>query len=749
MTKARNIGCAMKISTLLTVAILTVSGIAVAQSGKSALFAFSNSQKVQTLRELVALRGMWFEELTSLSLERSLSQVQLSMAPENDAAVDELRRAQREHSSAKFTEIKSILTQIEGFPMRDELSGDTEQALQAIAEDHKVIDDLVEKPLSERDHAMGEEAIEEIKSMIVEMRGMTVHIVVPNELTSTEVTLLMRLQETVFDAREYSGRARSMFAIATMHGRTLTPSELTYVDFNLNRALEAWRSVEHITETIPIPPTVTQKIEETQLQFTQYVALLDKLKDEIRTAQDDAVANGMTNVSVPITYSVTFDEYFKQSGDALAGLSGLINVVSVSLDEIWAARDTTQQNTMIWNVLVLLGTLAIMGVTLWQVSSKLTRKIKVKVDELAALTAGEIDRPITQDRRDLSEVKAITRGLEDLQSQLQTAARAKEALQLSEAAQQQVVQSLTNGLNQLAAGDLTARIQERFDPKYQGLADNFNAAATALSDLVARVIETASSILSGARGISMATTDLSQRTETQGMTLQTAAAALEQLTRNIISSQADATELDSLASLASDKGVAMGVTMSNTVSAIEAIKSSSQQIEQIVGVIEDIAFQTNLLALNAGVEATRAGAEGSGFAVIASEVRGLAERSAQSAQDIKSLIAASGVEVAKGVEYVAEAEASAGDIGAHIQKISTLISRIAVAASEQSQGLTKVNDGVSQLDLVTQTNVAMVEETTAECTSLSAVAQDLSQLVSRFQIDHSKADDFGRPAKAA
>ena len=748
----------MKISTLLTIAILTVSGIAVVQSGSSALLAFNNSQTVQTMRQLVAMRGLWFEELTSLSLERSLGQVQLSMAPGTDAAVANLRQTQHENSVAKFAEIKEGLSAIEGFPMRDELRDDTEAALPAIADDHKVIDELVKKPLSQRDHAMGEAAIEGIKSEIVEMRGMAVHIVVPNELTSTEVMLLMRLQETVFDAREYAGRARSMFAIATLHQRTLSLSELTYVDNNLTRATEAWQAIEHISETITIPPAVTQDIAATQAIFQEYLALLEKLQGEMLSATIEAKADAEAEdtgaivssaVGIPITYSISFDDYFKQSGDALAKLSGLIRTISLSLDEKWLARDTTQQNTMIWNIFVLLGTLGITVATLWQVSTKITHRIIVKVDELAALTKGEINHTLTQDRRDLHEIKAITRGLEDLQSQLQTAASAKEALQLSEAAQQQVVQSLTNGLNQLAAGDLTARIAERFDPKYQGLADNFNVAATALSDLVARVIETANGILSGARGISEATTELSQRTETQGVTLQNAAAALEELTRNIIGSQSDATELDGLASLASDKGVAMGVTMAKSVSAIEAIKSSSQQIEQIVGVIEDIAFQTNLLALNAGVEATRAGAEGSGFAVIASEVRGLAERSAQSAQDIKSLIAASGLEVAKGVEYVAEAEASAGDIGAHIQKISGIISRIAVAASEQSQGLVKVNDGVSKLDLVTQTNVAMVEETTAECASLTAVAQDLSQLVSHFQIAQSKAGGFHFPAQAA
>lgn len=187
------------------------------------------------------------------------------------------------------------------------------------------------------------------------------------------------------------------------------------------------------------------------------------------------------------------------------------------------------------------------------------------------------------------------------------------------------------------------RIADQFDQKYQGIADDFTAATAALGALgalVTRVIETAISILSGARGISVATTDISPRTQTEGMTLQTAAAALEELTHNIISSQSDATELDSLASIASDKAGAMGATMSKSVSEIETIKPVSQQIEQIVDVIEDIALQTQLLELNEGVEATHAGAEGFGFAVIASSVRGLAKGSAQSAQDIKSLIPA-------------------------------------------------------------------------------------------------------------
>ncbi len=731
----------MKISTVLTIATLTLGGLAVIESGQSAYSAAQNYQTVQNLRALVELRGLWFEGLTSLSLERSLSQVNLSMEEGTDADVAKLRAEQRENSARVFDDIRKNLDAADWFPLRDELLGDMDEGLVKIAEAHKVIDDLLTKPLADRNAVLVENEIDEIKRQIIEMKGMNVHLVVENQMTSTQTILLTRLQEVVFDAREYSGRARSLFAMATLHKRTLSAAEKEYAAANMLRARESWAGVLHVTETIAVPDAISQQIAiAEQLYSKDFFQLVGNLGTQMKAIESQSVgvkAGEVAPLTRSITYSVTFDDYFANSGAALASLAQLIDTTSAGLDDIWETHATSQRNSVIWDALVLLVACAITAATLWQVSARITQKLKLKLDELAALTSGDIHRNLVQDPKDLLEIKALSSGLTELQSRLQTAAAAQEELVHAERAQQLVVSQLSDGLTKLAAGDLTQRITDRLDDKYQSLADNFNAATAALGDLVARVIETSGSILAGTRGINAATTELSGRTETQGVTLQNAAAALEQLTRNIVGSQADATELDTLASLASEKGSAMTATMTQTVEAIEKIKSSSQQIEQIVGVIEDIAFQTNLLALNAGVEATRAGVEGSGFAVIASEVRGLAERSAQSAQDIKNLIAASGIEVNKGVEFVAEAETSVGDIGTHITMISALISRIAVAATEQSQGLIKVNDGVSQLDLVTQTNVAMVEETTAECASLDTLAQELTQLVSRFQISTS------------
>jgi methyl-accepting chemotaxis protein len=251
---------------------------------------------------------------------------------------------------------------------------------------------------------------------------------------------------------------------------------------------------------------------------------------------------------------------------------------------------------------------------------------------------------------------------------------------------------------------------------------------------MAQVIEASDGIKRGSGEISQASDDLSNRTENQAATLEETAAALDQLTASVKSAADGARSVEAIVTDARDEAVKSGTVVRSAVEAMTNIERSSEQISQIIGVIDDIAFQTNLLALNAGVEAARAGDAGKGFAVVASEVRALAQRSSEAAHQIKELIGGSAHEVENGVELVGKAGAALESIVGQVSNISQLVTEIATSAREQSSGLNEINIGVTQLDQVTQQNAAMVEQSTAASHLLQKDALSLASLVERFQV---------------
>ena len=236
------------------------------------------------------------------------------------------------------------------------------------------------------------------------------------------------------------------------------------------------------------------------------------------------------------------------------------------------------------------------------------------------------------------------------------------------------------------------------------------------------------------REITGAADDLSRRTEQQAASLEETAAALDQITATVKKTSEGAVEATTAVASARTDADRGGEVVREAVSAMSRIESSADQIGQIIGVIDEIAFQTNLLALNAGVEAARAGDAGRGFAVVASEVRALAQRSAGAAKEIKALISASSREVGAGVALVGRTGEALDRIVGQVARVEELVREIAASAREQATGLNEVNAAVNQMDQVTQQNAAMVEQSTAASHALASECDALNQLVCGFRL---------------
>jgi methyl-accepting chemotaxis protein len=303
---------------------------------------------------------------------------------------------------------------------------------------------------------------------------------------------------------------------------------------------------------------------------------------------------------------------------------------------------------------------------------------------------------------------------------------------------------------QVAGGDLTRHVEVNGRDEAARLLTALGSMTDALSGLVGRVRAGSDSIASGSSEIARGNEDLSQRTEQQASNLQETAASMEQLSgtvRNTADIARQANELAVSASQAAEQG---GRVVHDVVHTMEDIRVSSRKVNDIIGVIDGIAFQTNILALNAAVEAARAGEQGRGFAVVAAEVRSLAQRSAEAAREIKALIGASVGKVEGGSKLVGDAGRTMEDIVARVRKVSEMIGQISAAAGEQSQGIGQVSDAVSQLDQVTQQNAALVEQLAAAAGSLNSRSAELLGSVAAFRTRESaSAAPSAAPAAAA
>ena len=294
------------------------------------------------------------------------------------------------------------------------------------------------------------------------------------------------------------------------------------------------------------------------------------------------------------------------------------------------------------------------------------------------------------------------------------------------------VKQVGEGLSALSRGDLSIRLETKLLPTIDPLRLDFNDAVATLRGAMQDISISAASIRQTSAAVNESAGQLSQRTERQAANLEETAAALEQITNTVHKSAGNIAQMRAMAGKARGDTESSGQVAGKAVQAMGKIDESSSKIANIIGVIDEIAFQTNLLALNAGVEAARAGDAGRGFAVVATEVRALAQRSADAAKEIKALIAGSGIIVAEGVKSVAEARQSLDRIAGHVLGIDNAIAASSASAQEQSVGLGQVNTAINQMDQMTQANAAMAEEAAAASQALAQEAENISRLLARF-----------------
>ncbi|QKI90083.1 methyl-accepting chemotaxis protein [Thiomicrorhabdus xiamenensis] len=300
---------------------------------------------------------------------------------------------------------------------------------------------------------------------------------------------------------------------------------------------------------------------------------------------------------------------------------------------------------------------------------------------------------------------------------------------------EKAIDEITLSAKAMSEGDLTRLVEGKYDGELLELQTALNHSIDHLSEMVATIRNASDEVTRGADQISHGSMDLNERTQNQAAALEQTASSMEQMTSSVRSNSDSAQQAYQLAEKAQDKTQQGVLIMNQTIEAMHGIESASEQISNIIGLIDSISFQTNLLALNAAVEAARAGEAGRGFAVVAGEVRNLAGNSADAANQIKQLIDNTVEQIHKGTELAGQSSEALQEIRSAIHEVNELIARINQSSSEQATGITQVNQAISNIDQTTQQNAHLVESLSEFSGDVDRQSKALQQTVSGFAIN--------------
>ncbi len=467
-------------------------------------------------------------------------------------------------------------------------------------------------------------------------------------------------------------------------------------------------------KTAPVPEQLRQPLNDTIAAADKFWQVMDKaFLPAIASGNQEALEEAFTMQIAPI---------YRVQREQVRSI--------VALSRTYSAATAAHNANLTGLALAALATLAfaMLGLILW--SARVAQRLVVKplietASTMQRMADGDIGLAIEgTDRPD--EIGQVARAM-------QVFGKAEEARRTASAEQEAVVQALSAGLSRLAAKDLEHRLEEPFPPAYETLRENYNAAVLSLAEALRIVRIGTASVQGSISEIGAASHDLALRNEAQAARIAETARAMDAVTGIVQETATGAQAVSQTITLADREAGEGGEVVRRAIEAMAAIENSAQEIGQIITVIDGIAFQTNLLALNAGVEAARAGEAGKGFAVVATEVRALAQRSADAAQSIKALITTSGEQVGTGVNLVRESGTRLEAILRRIGEISALTGSIAGSATRQAANLTQINAAMGEMDRMTQQNAAMVEQSSAATRSLASEAVRLKELVATFR----------------